>query len=169
MIRERLDLRFDRGRLTSLAAQLATLSSGLAFIFALSACSSDSDGCTKDTDCASGRVCRLDGRCVAADAPPPTGGDGGASTPPPSTDCDAYLQPYIPKCGDPCRCGTHQILSPSTGCYCGYSCVTDDECARAAWASGARKLETKCWRATKYEPSWCGFYALGYGFLPIHP
>jgi len=152
---------------------LSVWSPAVAFMLAISGCSSDSDGCKKDTECASGRICGVDGRCVAADTPPPTGGGGGQGTPPtgqPVTDCDAYYYPDIPKCGDPCRCGAQQILSPATGCRCGYSCVTSDECARTAWASGVRNLDTLCYPATKYEPSVCGFFKPGYpGGTPVHP
>jgi len=30
-------------------------------------CSADNAGCTKDTDCAAGRICGADGRCADAD------------------------------------------------------------------------------------------------------
>src|SRR5690242_17669361 len=108
--------------------RLSGVVSGILFLLAASGCSSDPGGCEKDTDCASGRICGSDGRCVAADAPGQSGvGDaraGSTSSQPVGTDCDAYLG-STKACGDACRCGTH-VTTLSTGdCFCDYSCVTD--------------------------------------------
>jgi hypothetical protein len=148
------------GRLFWLGALVACMA------MPMNGCSSAAEGCTKDTDCASGRICGTDARCVPTTAQADAGTrtmssstPSGKSSTSPEKDCQGYIV-GVQLCGDPCVCGTHQNFfdfSAGRECRCQFSCATDQDCANAGLAAGATNLRGLCVPAGKYFPSWCRF------------
>lgn len=91
------------------------------------ACSSTPvrSGCTKDTDCAPGRICGADGQCAASTTPPGGGADAvDASASETSTDGGASKCPLPALPPTPTTCllsGSYQVHEEST---CPSTCAT---------------------------------------------
>lgn len=151
----------------------------VALLFFAVACSASppSDGCAKDTDCASGRICGSDGKCAdrttATTEPGTPTSDPGTATSQPGTstsqpgtstssgrDCHAYFV-AAPDCGvESCECGTKCItlnFSDRTDHMCGNSCAVDQDCVDAAKRAGVDPAPhaVTCSPANEYFPSFC--------------
>jgi hypothetical protein len=113
-----------------------TMSVGAGLAWLPSCSSSTSSGCTKDTDCALGRICSADGRCQSVDA---GSSDAGPSdSPGVNLTCLQYLEGFDRTCN--CQCGT--VCLTQLG-YCGVDCTYDAEC-QSFWQSlgGNPDIET---------------------------
>jgi hypothetical protein len=127
------------GRVRSAFRRGFLVSAVVGAVYALAACSSDSGGCKKDTDCADGRICGTDGRCEDASSGSSSGsgvssGTGSSSGPAVGGQaCTTYLQ-QEPECTSPCGCGSTCIYPSDFPPFCGIPCNNDQQCIDA-WKS----------------------------------
>jgi hypothetical protein len=109
-------------------------------LVACSSATSDTDGCKKDVDCATGRICNASGRCETPGAPrtDTTPSDGDASSTEPTREQLTCREWRLTRQGCDCKCGTSCLTYQSVD-FCGHSCTSTNECltySRATFGPG---------------------------------
>jgi hypothetical protein len=122
---------------------------------------SDDFACSKNTDCAMGRICN-DGFCIVAgtidaarpiDAPPP--GDGGSTNcPAPCTSCNVAAKTCTVNCSLTQAC--NQALLCPAGYKCDFQCNTDNACKSGINCQQSTGCTAECSGKSSCEKVLCG-------------